>query len=289
MIQDRLLITTMLKIVYWDGEQAIVLHEGDLGQGTAHYHGLTWDDQGTVYVSAVDDFRYVIRRFRWPTFEPLPHIEGELHEVHQIFWQDGLLYVTNTGKNRVDVWDGGKWTLKAWNRSPCDVDHINAIWGTGEKIYIAEHGQKTERGSMVRICSRGLDELWPVLVGPNIHNVYAQEGYVYNLTSPNPKSGPAGILWTDITDDDSRHRLKGFPEWGKVLLRGLARTQEHWYIGMSRWEEKRDKRMIGDAIIAQLDNSLQEVGNILMPDFGPVCDVRVVDALDLAHNGIVLS
>lgn len=286
-IKDRLLITTMLKVIYWDGEHGHVLHEGNLGEGTAHYDGLTWDDQRIVYVSGADNYRYVIYRFQWPDFSPLPHIEGELHEVHQLSWHKGKLYACNTGKNRVEVWNGEQWAYKAWVPSPHDINHINALFTGGGLVYVAEHGRKTEKGSVVRLCTLDLEQLWLMNIGPDIHDVYAELGRVYNLTSPSERFGPAGILCTDIVGRIGTQKT-AFPEWGMCLLRGLARTDDHWYIGMSRWEEKRDKRMLGDAIVVQLDNDFKEIARIRFPDFGPVCSVRVVGVRDYAHSEIVL-
>lgn len=285
---DKLLVSTMLKLVYWDGKQAHILHEGDLGQGTAHYHGITWDNRHKLYVSCVDEFQYMIRRFNMDSGEELPPLlKGQLHETHQIFWFKGLLYMTNTGKNRVEVVNTANpksepWSM-AWNPSPCDLDHINAIWVDADGVvYVAEHGQKREIGSMVRMCDLTLNELATYHTRHNIHNVYAEDGWVYNLTSPHDGNS-AGLLRTDA------HGVEriDFPEWGKSLLRGLARTQDNWYIGMSRWERDRSNRAVGDAVVVQLDNSFQEVDRITMEDFGPVCSVRALGVVDLAHNRIV--
>lgn len=283
---ESLLFTTLLKVVYWDGKYSFILHEGKMEEGMAHYHGLTWDYRGTVYVAGCDDFRYVIRRFLWPEMSELSPLADDLHETHQIFWYDGILYVANTGKNRVDVWQDGRWQSVAWNPSPCDVDHINGIWAAKEFVYITEHRQKVEGGSIIRMCDRHLLHLLGHQpIGPNIHNVYQEGKDLYTLTSPD-KGLPAAILKIDVTGHIQR---VDFPEWGKCMLRGLARTKDFWYFGMSRWEPEPSKRNIGDAIIVQLDDNFHETDRLVFPDFGPVCDVRVIGAQDYAHNGIVLE
>lgn len=281
---NKLLISTMLKLIYWDGLSPHVFHEGDLGEGTAHYHGMTWDDLGTMYVTGTIQTKYLIHTFDLATLAETGIIHGNLHEPHEAFWDRGRLYVTNTGLNRVEIFEGGNWTYKAWNPSPCDLEHINAIWSDGLSFFIAEHGQKTDRGSIVRICDMDLNQKREILIGPNIHNVYAEKRMLYNLTSPE-KGKPAGFVVTNMLNGKQRRIDK--PEWGQVLLRGLARTAENWYVGVSRWEENRSERNEGDAIVIQLDNNFEETDRIVLPDYGPVCEVRALDTIDFSHNYIV--
>jgi hypothetical protein len=282
---DRMLISTTLRLVYWDGQEAHIFHRGELEDGTAHYHGLTWDDAGTLYVTGAVDFRYVVYTFDMATLQETGRIEGDLHAPHQAFWQDGRLYVTNTGKNRVDVWENGEWWSKAWHPSPFDLEHINAVWSDGKQILIGEHGQAVARGAAVRICDMDLNELKEIHIGPNIHNVYMENGIIYNISSKNDRDGNVGFFLTDPISNT--HQRIEYPEWGKVLLRGLARTEDYWYVGISQWEPDRSQRCVGDAVVVQLDNDLQEVDRIVLYDYGPMHEIRLLDVADAAHNGVI--
>lgn len=283
---DKFVFSTMLNLVYWDGTSGHVIQSGKLSDGGAHFHGITWDEADTMYVTGCQDFDYVLYKYQLPTFKPSGVINGELHEPHQIFWHDNWIYVTNTGKNRIEVWDAGHWYSVAWRPSPCDIDHINAIWCNGHDAYVVEHRQKVTGVSVVRICTEDLECKQVLDIGPNVHNVYVEEGHLYNLTSPH-NGDPAGIVVTDMLSGE--HDRIDKSGWGKVLLRGLARTKDHWYVGMSRWEQDRSKRQNGDAIIAVLDNNFQDEHMIRFEDYGPVCSIRVLGNKDFAHNGVVVD
>lgn len=77
----KLLITTMLKFVLYDGEPEI-LHEGDLSLGTAHYDGITWNDE-KIFVSASVDTKYIIHVFDKKSFRLIDTLsDADLHETH---------------------------------------------------------------------------------------------------------------------------------------------------------------------------------------------------------------
>jgi len=258
----------MLNLILWDGKSHI-FHSGDLAKGTAHYHGVTWDDD-RVYVTGSKKTRYGIHVFDHGLKE-IDWIVGELYELHQIFWQ-GKLYVINTGLNRVEVWDGS-WNSVAFNPSPCDVDHLNGIWSDGERFYISEFRHRPDGPSAVRVTDLDLNLLETRKVGDPIHNVYVEDGNVYTLVNRDP----AGIY---VNDERVTFGMEG-----DQMLRGLARGEDHWYIGLSRWETERDKRHVGHAIVLVMDNEFKEVDRIVMPDMGPVCDIRLLEG-DRAHNGL---
>lgn len=278
---NKILITTMLKFVLWDGSKAHILHEGDLSLGDARYYGITWD-KDNVYVAATINTKYLIRAFTRDFVSKgiLPDVD--LHDTHQIFWYDDRLYVTNTGLNRIEIWNDVKWSNHAWNRSTCDIDHINGVWvDTLGSFYFSEFGNRGEdkKPSKIRVCNFNLETIREINMGDGIYNVYSDLTGIYTLAS---KKTPRIIRTSHSLN------IYGFnplPVAGG-LIRGLARTKDYWYIGVSHWETERDKRHIGDTIILQLDNYFREVDRITIPNFGPVCDIRVIDEPDLAHNGI---
>jgi len=282
----KLIISTMSKLVYWDGSQAHTIHEGKLEEGTAHYHGITWDLDGIMYVSGKLDFQYILYKFDISTFQEVGILHGDLYETHQIFWYDGKIHVTNTGKNRIDIYQDNSWRSVAWHPSDCDIEHINAIWSDGRNMYVGEHRQKVPGGSVVRICTMDLDLLDTIAIGPNIHNVYREGDCLYNLTSPQD-GRPAGIVITDLVSKKQCRVDK--PEWGEILLRGLVRVEDGWYVGVSRWETDRSQRHVGDAIIIQMDNDFEDIDRITLSDYGPVGSLRALDVESPSHNGIVIS
>lgn len=279
MTHNNLLISTMLNLIYYDGESHII-DSGKLSEGNAHYMGITWDDN-FIYVSACQNTKYGYWIFD-KGFKKLEFIDSlDLHETHQIISIKGNIYFVNTGLNRIE-WHGG---YKSFNEATCDIDHLNGIWFNNEKFYVSEfrHKQKDENGeqpSVVRVCDNQLNLIETIEIGLPIHNVYIEDNKMYNLVSRR-----AGLSVIDLST-----RKKDFIDIKQLqgmLIRGLARTKDYWYIGASRWETQRDKRHVGDAIIAILNNDFEMVQQIIIPDAGPVCDIRVTDGLDLAHNGVM--
>lgn len=269
----------MLKFVLWD-KKPYIIHEGDLSKGSAHYNGITWNED-SVFVSCAIDTKYVIRIFgkHLETIGLLP--EADLHETHQIYWYNDKLYATNTGLNRIEIMDNLAWSYYAWRDCGYDTDHINGIWAHGDTFYITEFRNRGEEKqfSRIKVCYKEFVYPHVITVGNGIHNAYVENGEIYTLTSK-----PPGLF--KIGGNGNTRDFIPLSNVKDSLIRGLARTKDFWYIGVSRWETERDKRHVGDAIILQLDNYFNEVDRIIMPDFGPVCDIRVIDEMDLAHNGI---
>lgn len=270
---NQLLISTMLNLIHYDNAPNVI-DSGDLAKGDAHYNGITWNHD-YLFVSAAQNTKYGYWIFD-KQFNKLEfNDELDLHETHQILWYNHRLHFVNTGLNRIE-WRGG---YKAFNESTCDIDHLNGIWADGNHFYVSEFRHQSEQPSVVRICDLDLNLLDTVEIGLPIHNIYVENGKLHNLVSRN-----AGII---ITDLESRQQdFVDLFELQGMLLRGLCRTESNWYIGASRWETQRDKRHVGDGVILILDNDFTPVDKIIMPDVGPVCDIRVIDELDLAHNGI---
>lgn len=270
----KLLISTMTNLILWDGQPHYLL-DGTLEEGKAHYHGITWDDK-SLYVSGALDFNYVIYVFNPASFQIIGTIPGQLHEVHQILYANDKLYVVNTGKNRIEIWDGQQWSNVAFRHSSCDIDHLNGIWFDGHRFYVSEFRHKATGPSVIRVCNEELELLGDIKIGPPIHNVY-HNGSFYSLVSRE-----AGLV--EKTEDELiNHRL---PQLQGMLLRGLARSQDNWFVGASRWETHRDQRHVGDSIVAILDNDFAEVDRIEIKDGGPVCSIRLIEPMDLAHNGL---
>ena len=282
-MKHQLLMSTMLNLVMVGRDDShMIVHSGDLAEGEAHYNGVTWDWDGGVYVSCCHDFRYIVRRFS-STLIPDGYLgNADLHETHQLLWWNDTLYATNTGKNRVELWDGDSWSHVAWNPSPHDIDHINGIWCDGERFYVSEFRHRVEGPSVVRVCDMALNLIETLEIGQPIHNVYVEDGALYSLVSRKP----GGVNVYDLGSGRQWRIPLNLPD--DQLLRGLAKTKDRWYVGVSRWETWRDKRHVGDSVVLELDNEFRQVGEFVLPDGGPVCELRVLDAPDLAHHGIVL-
>lgn len=243
--------------LYADDGTRLAAHE--------NLRGLTWDRE-RVYLAQANAVLVLD-----PALRPERRLEGDLHEVHQILWRDGVLYVCNTGRNRVEMWDGSRWTSKAWNQTDCDADHVNSIWfGAGGAWVVEFRHRGPGQPSRLRRCDGDLETLELVPVGPPVHNVYVEGGVRYLLSSHD-----GGFLVNGLAVP--------FIE-GPHFLRGLARTPGRWHVGLTHYEPDRASRK-GDAGLLELDDDLREVRRLNVPDAGPVYSVRATEG-DAAHNGL---
>jgi len=275
----RILVSTPLHLLLLEDGQAGYVQSGKQEEGNGNYTGITWDTQA-LYVASSRDFVYGVRIFDPPNMKQAGFISGDLHQSHQALYAAGKLWITNTGKNRIECWDGREWQWYAFNPSPCDIDHVNGIWYDGTRFWITEFRHRPEKPSVVRICDGDMQLQETMTVGPSIHNVYVESNRMFNLVSRQFK----GILETDLaTGETVQHYVAGE---ANNLVRGLARTPDRWLVGLSRWEPERGERHKGDAVIVFLDNAFREVDRWVVPDAGPVCEVRVISEPDLAHNGV---
>lgn len=282
---NELLISTMLNFMHYKNDQVRVIDSGKLEDGNAHYNGITWD-KDCLYVSACEGTKYGYLMFT-KTFEKMGFVKRlDLHETHQIIKIGRKLYFTNTGLNRIEWFDTytNESGYKAFNESTHDVDHINGIWYNNKRFYVSEfrHKQKDQNGeqpSVVRICDSDLNLTETIKVGLPIHNIYVENGQMFNLVSRR-----AGLSVVDL--NTKKKDFIDIKQLQEMLIRGLARTKDYWYIGASRWEEDRSKRHVGDAVIAILDNNFEMMQEIVIPNAGPLCDIRIIDEIDLAHNGV---
>lgn len=276
---NKLLISTMLNFIYHDSKDYHIIDSGDLSKGDAHYMGITWNED-SIFISCCQNTKYGFSIFSKDFHKQCFNDELDLHETHQIIYVDDKLYFVNTGLNRIEVLDKqGESEAVSFNESTCDVDHLNGIWFDGEYFYVSEFRHKSEEPSAVRITDKNLSLIKTLEIGLPIHNVYVEYYKLYNLVSRR-----AGLSITDLATEEQD--FVDLPELDGMLVRGLARTKNNWYIGASRWETNRKKRHVGDGIILVLDNNFETVDKIIMPDVGPICGIRVIDELDLAHNGV---
>ena len=286
----RLLISTPLNFLLLESPEPMnpfaidrelhitTIQSGRQEDGNGNYQGITWDSQA-LYVTSSQDYQYLIRVFD-RDLRQRNWIGGDLHQPHQALHAAGKLWITNTGKNRLECWDGRAWQWYAFNPSPCDIDHVNGIWFDGSRFWITEFRHRPNKPSVVRVCDGEMQLQETMTVGPPIHNVYIENNRMFNLVSRRFK----GLLETNLaTGETARHHVQGE---ANNLVRGLARTRDRWLVGLSRWEPERGDRHKGDAVVVFLDNAFREVDRWVVADAGPVCEVRVISEPDLAHNGV---
>ena len=281
----RCLIGTYSSLLYWDGSEAHVVKEG------VHY-GITWDHD-YIYASynpphePVTKIEVYDSHLNCLDTLPLPDLQG----VHQIYWYEGVLYITNTEHSRVDMWDGiclsslyyaDSLSLEPYQLEK-DVLHINSIWTDGTHWYICEHGYKLPP-ARIRVFDMNFNQVqliemdFAVHDDLNAHNVYVEDEQMYVC-----RHRRIGIR--DRAGNLIRSVFPYGDDMSAFLLRGLARTVEHFYVGESTYAP-RELRGEGDSDILILDGDLRLLDTIFLKDAGQIYEIRVVDDMDYAHNGV---
>jgi hypothetical protein len=283
-----MLIGTHRAFVLWDNGRSHVLHEG-LGI----YYGITWDDH-QIYLVARGN-----QPSRMLVFDSTMHRQADLpylHEgppgdgPHQALYSMGILYVPNTQRNRVECWDGEKIFHLSWGPTDGDHDHANSIWREPEAstLWITEH-RWDKRPKRFRVLRPDHSLLRTIELDPDtlslppshvgMHNVYVENGTLYTL-------GPSQVIAYDLeTSDVQEIELEGVVRY-KHYLRGLARSDDHFFIGASNFRP-RQYRELGASKILVTDASFKVVEEIrLEEEWGQIMEIRLIDGPDYAHNGI---
>lgn len=279
---DRLLIGVMGKVIYWDGEQANTVFKT---QGKRVY-GITWNREH-IFV-AVGRRRGEILVFdgQWKSQGAIPLYDGP-RDAHQMLWWDRTLYIAEPGREAIAYYRDGETKRIGWQGRFCgerEKPHVNSVWCDGQRFYVTEHWRRL-LPKKIRI----LDLEWRpqgVLVigeeilgnGPDngIHNAYVENGWLYTL-------GPGRLIQLSLSSGEViAHQIEG--PW-PFYLRGLARTEDAFYVGMSQFSRVRIARAKGKSAFAVLNNALEVRKIVTLKDTGQVHEIRAL-AGDRAHNGI---
>lgn len=241
--------------------------------GLGPYYGLTWDRE-QMYVASQ-------KRGCILVFDKDLNVTGRLKAeklkgLHQIGYFNGKLYICESRRNRLRIWDGER--LETWNYTGTteDRDHINSVWSDGEKLYVGEHRKR--KGARVQVFDFNLNLLETINgLGHELHNVYVEKGKLHICWS---KRGC--LLVRNLENQDERHiDLRKHFEEG--YPRGLARTRNRWYVGMSRLAV-RSERHLGRAAILVLDDDFNHLKTIPLEQQGQIYEVRATTGVDRAHN-----
>lgn len=265
----RLLITTHHR-AFVHAERDVVLDEG-----RGLYYGATWGPRtGLVYVAARNleaDQGTLILAYGGKLDLVAETFLPEVRRVHQILWWDGIVYICDTGHDRVVAWDGEalKVVYEATD-TMLDYSHVNGIWCDGKRFWVSE---------LYARRLRAFDLEWNLVrdipTEYGVHDVYREKRAVYTCAS----------------DRGCLARLAPEPMFVDVACgeytyaRGLARTRDRWYVGLSS-VSKRSDRGDGGCRVVVLDDSMERMGEIRFEGTGGLQTLRAMDGIDCAHNRI---
>lgn len=285
--KPELLITTIKYIVYWGSAGHKIIAEGN-------YYGLTWSND-RIYASRnlPDRSMSVIEIFD-KSFNLLYSLSSKLLDnVHQIFWFNDELFITNTRENKIEIFNTKEFQYSGFinwtDREGEDKHHFNSIWINQEYFYSCESGRIAGASEfenfMPVVQILGYSDYYNqerinLPEAMQIHNIYVENNILYSCER-------YGLLVKDLSGRLETAILRIYTDEENIFLRGFARTENYFFIGESQ-ELPRRRRHFSSARILILDNSLELVDIINLDNIGQIQDIRIVNG-DLAHNGVDLS
>jgi len=274
---DSLLVATYQKLIYYDGKQCnVILNNPD------NIYSITWNQENIFVITGK---HILVYDDIWQLQETISFWDTGLDpHPHQAIWHNGL-FIVLSGYNYIAHYVGAYTSIIEWLGKYCksnDDPHINSIWYSNHRFFVVEHW-RDKLPKKIRI----FDEMWKWQCAIDvtkelfddrwngIHNVYVENEKMYTL-------GPRRIITLGKQQDTVK---TDFDIPWQFYFRGLARTDNHFYVGVSKHNKLRENRASGESAILVLDDNLNQENLIILNDTGQVHDVRaMVD--DKAHNGI---
>jgi len=280
----KFLITTSKGFGLLDNGKMTMIHETD----DKRMFGITWD-RDNIYVSKNLPDHSTIMVFD-KNFKFIRDFSNgkNMQDVHQIFYsRTNKLYVCNTKNDRIDVWDGKRWSDFTW-RERSSKHHFNTVWEEADgTLYFIEHNRHFTpiRRSRVYMLDRNHKIKDSFQIGRGAHNVFVDGAKMYINSSCDftflmySKQSKEVMLERDMPDE----HIFSYDYWH---TRGLCFDGNTFYIGLSEYLPRDRQNFALKAAIAMVDKNLKYKSHIEVPDVGQIYDMRLLDAPDLAHNGI---
>ena len=273
-----LLVTTPLHVFQVDTEtvSAKIVRSGD-----GYYYGVSCKQDKMVLTHSGGYLQYFSNQGN--------HVRtiNTLIQPHQVEWVGDKVVVTNTGKNRLAIFDSDgnycsdiflneiHWDDKDGDRKG---NHFNSVHKIGDKLYIVSHNY--DRSSELYVLS------WPEL---NVLEVIPCKVIGAHNFWP--------CEWGNLVCDSNHGSLfditKGSVIWKSderfIIPRGLAATDDFIIVGTSEFCSRAERPWSSGKIWIVDRKTLRTLDSILLPGSGEIRDIRVIGAIDECHNGHIIT
>ena len=308
MSEEIILLSTVTKLLLHTPKGDFVIHEGEY-----NYPRSTWDENQFYVVArkagppgnrllVFDKGFNLLKdiRFNIPGSSNVYGRDFMVGGLHENFYWDGWVYFANTGFNSVVRWSADAGLRLVYEGEPkqtmpWDVakdNHLNSIWCDGKNFYVVEH-----RGGPSRV--RVFDLEWNMVrthwgLGEQAHNVYLEGNAIYVNSSyrhamaiRNLKTGGDRSIYL-ARQLAWRPQFHGEEFVHMAYPRGLARTKDRWYIGLSATVSRGDRQK-GDSCVMVFDNRWHKTKEMVFDNTGGIGTggVRLMSETDYAHNRIL--
>lgn len=170
----------------------------------------------------------------------------------------------------VSTYDGCRW--ERWYpvgppaSEPLDANHFNSVFGDGEDLVVVAHNLGTSDILRFRLPDLTLVEQLPL--GVQAHNVWRVGEEIYTCSSA----------------EGSIRGSKGFELSTGGFPRGVAITEDRYYVGISELSE-RNQRDFTSSEIQIYDRSWKLERKLFLRDEGMVLELRAAGTEDLGLPG----
>jgi len=244
------------------------------------YFGISWDIK-TLYL-ANREKRAIIS-----INEKLSRITAKwgFSGLHDIFYFDNKLYIVETQRNAISIYNFINKTLEKYHHLGYGYDrnHINNLFVYDNKLYVVEHNRTRNTGNKSRVAVYDFEKMKIIDyiddVGIESHNVYIEDDKMYVCSSMEE-----GVCIIDLNTNEREFINVGQYIYG--LTRGLSATNKYFYIGVSEYKERKRRHAGGTCHVLQFDRDWNLIDQIKIVQSSQLNEIRIMDEIDLCHNGI---
>ncbi len=244
--------------------------------------GITWDE--THLILGMNSSKLF---FINPYERGFANYRGQY--LHQIYYHPPhrSVYVCNTKEDRIDQYSLDREETSVAFQAELKA-HLNGIWHDKKDSFWVCHSHNLHkhdlrgRSSSVEHDDRGFEIKNEYSNGTCSHSVLVEGDRIMTLSSLT-----GHIAWRNKTDNIRYGKSIDANDYGAednaIWLRGLARTEKNYIVGISQYEPDRAKRVVKHGYIFLLDNDLRYIEGLRVPM--QVNDIRALEG-DVAHNGL---
>lgn len=214
----------------------------------------------------------------------------DVHDVHQIAWHDGRVFLTDTGKNRIVVYapESGERRVVNVGAVRSDVNHINSLLVHGGDLYVGLSNRGVAPAALLRVS---LGALYDALDGgePDLlhiaeHRLLGGKLYTHDL-----EPDADGRLFFCVSYDGCVFGVADPRPFLKVggWTRGLAFGPSGVWVGTSELasrEERHSEKLDGAISYYALPGS-KLLGRLVLHKAGQVNDLLYVQNPRLPTSG----
>ncbi len=262
--------------------------------GIASYYGITWS-KDNIYIVGTPTDCVELNRVRTLLLcldkdgNALYNIamppEYKIAHIHQIQCYENKLFLVDSKRNAIRIFDLEDQTWFTFypdpNRIDRDTDHFNSIWfdNDEEKMYIISHGKDN---TQIRVFNPS--QLW--IFDANTFSFIEKKKYgefAHNVVKYKDKMLVCSSKNNVILSDSNEVFLEVGPH-----PRGMVIHEPYLFVGKSETAGKEWRSELTGYIEAFDLSTMKSIGEITIPNIGQVYEIRCLNQMDHAHNGVVL-